>query len=280
MTIDPSIASEYVDVDGLKLHYLTAGEGEPVLLLHGWPTSAYLWRNLIVPLSRTHRVIALDLPGFGKSDKPLGASYSFKHYERVLDGFVQKLGLPPLTLVVHDMGGPVGLLWAVRHPEKIQRLALLNTLVFPEMSWAALLFVGATFVPLLRSWMVSPKGLEAAMRFGVVHKERLTPEVVGAYQEPFVEADAGKALLKSVQRLSPRGFKEIGAKLTLFEKVPVRLIYGTGDRILPDVAKTMQRVKRLLPQAELTALPGCGHFLQEDEPEKIAGLLSAFLVGS
>lgn len=276
MSIDPNIASETVSVEELRLHYLTAGQGEPVLLLHGWPTSSFLWRNLISPLARTKRVIALDLPGFGRSDKPLGVSYSFRFYERVIDAFVTRLDLAPLNLVVHDLGGPLGLFWAIHNPAKIRRLALLNTLVFPEMSWAALAFVGATFVPLLRTFMTGPRGLEMAMRFGVEHKERLTPEIVAGYQAPFADRASREALLRTVQRLSPRGFKEIGAKLPLF-KVPVRGIYGTADRILPDVAKTMRRVKLALPQTELTALPGCGHFLQEDEPEKIAELLAAFL---
>jgi pimeloyl-ACP methyl ester carboxylesterase len=273
---DPSIADKYVEAEGLKLHYLTAGQGEPVLLLHGWPTSAHLWRNIIVPLSRTKQVVALDLPGFGKSDKPLSDSYSFKFYERVLDSFVEKLGISRTTLVVHDLGGPVGLYWAVRHPEKIQRLALLNTVVYPELSWAAMLFVAATFAPLVKTWLVSSKGIEAAMRLGVENKQRLTRDVVSAYQAPFQDKDAQKVLLKSVQRLSPKGLKEIEAKLPLF-RIPVRLIYGTNDRILPDVEKTMLRVKRALPQAQLTALPGCGHFLQEDEPEQVAELLGAFV---
>jgi len=277
VTIDPSIASEYVDVDGLRLHYLAAGQGETVLLLHGWPTSAYLWRNVIPPLAKNRRVIALDLPGFGKSDKPLHGSYSFKYYERAIDGFLDKLGISQTTLVVHDLGGPVGLYWAVRHPEKVQRLGLLNTLVFPELSWAALLFGASTFVPLLNAWLVSPKGLEVAMRLGVENKHRLTPEVVAAYQAPFQDRDARKVLLKSVQRLTPKGLREIEEKLPLFQNIPVSLIFGTNDRILPDVAKTMQRVQRALPQARLSALPGCGHFLQEDEPEKVAELLAAFM---
>ena len=79
--------SRDVEVDGLRIHYLEAGTGPAVLLLHGWPTSAFLWRNTLHPLAETHRVIALDLPGFGGSDKP-DASYSFRFHERVLEGFL------------------------------------------------------------------------------------------------------------------------------------------------------------------------------------------------
>ena len=79
------IESRFVTVDSLCLHYLECGSGPPVLLLHGWPTSSFLWRNILPAIGATHRAIALDLPGFGQSDKPLDASYSFRFFERILE---------------------------------------------------------------------------------------------------------------------------------------------------------------------------------------------------
>ncbi len=107
--MEPEISSRSVEVDGLRLHYLESGSGEPVLLLHGWPTSSFLYRNVIGHVAQNSRAIALDLPGFGSSDKPLDASYSFRFYSRVLDGFLSALGIDKTSLVVHDLGGPVGL---------------------------------------------------------------------------------------------------------------------------------------------------------------------------
>ncbi len=107
--MDPVITSKFVQVEGLKIHYLTAGEGEPIVFLHGWPTSAFLWRNIIPLLSDHYQVIAIDLPGFGKSDKRLSDSYSFRYYSKVIGGFLKELGLEKITLGVHDLGGPVGL---------------------------------------------------------------------------------------------------------------------------------------------------------------------------
>ncbi len=124
-----SIKSNFVKIENLNLHYLSAGSGDSVLLLHGWPTSSYLWRNIIVRLSKTKQVIALDLPGFGQSSKPLDDSYSFNYYDKIIDSFFKNLGISQTSLVVHDLGGPVGLIWAVRHPEKIISLVLINTLV-------------------------------------------------------------------------------------------------------------------------------------------------------
>lgn len=270
--------SRYVTLDqpDIRLHYLEQGTGEPVLLLHGWPTSSFLWRAIIGPLAREKRVIALDLPGFGKSDKPLSASYSFRYFDRVIEGFLGKLDIEAVDLVVHDLGGPVGLYWAVQRPEKVRRLALLNTLVYPELSWAVKLFVGLTLVPGIRSLMATPRALEWGMKFGVHNKHRIVGDVLDGYLVPFRERDARRALLKAAGGLHPKGFEDIERGLAEFD-MPVTMIYGTDDRILPDVARTMRRVARDVPQATCTPLEGCGHFLQEDEPERLSALLAEFL---
>ena len=275
MKLPENITSHFVEVHDRKLHYLSAGSGEPILLLHGWPTSAYLWRNVMGPMSETHQVIALDLPGFGKSSKVPADSFSYTYHERMLEGFLDELGINKTGLVVHDLGGPIGIFWALRHPEKLSRLALLNTLVYPEFSRMVKLFVAASIVPGVRRWLSSRSGITWAMRFGVYNKANITQEVADNYTRPFDTWEARQALLKSASRLSPKGFKEITEKLPSLES-PVRLIYGENDRILPNVGITMERVKQDVPHAELTSLPNCGHFLQEDEPEQIGRLLAEF----
>lgn len=269
------IHSRTVEVEGIPLHYLEAGEGPPVLLLHGWPTHAQLYRHALPEIARNRRAIALDLPGFGASGKPLGASYSFRFWDKILSGFLDAIGVGEVGLVVHDLGGPIGLHWAAGAPERITELVLLNTLVFPEMSWAVKVFVLSTAAPGLRHLLSSRWGLGAAMRFGVSDKARITPAVAAMYQDPFPTRAARRALLKTGHALHPKGFETIAAALPRFT-MPLRIIYGEDDRILPDVAKTMARVKTALPHAEVTPIPGCGHFLQEDKPDEVAALLGAF----
>ena len=111
------IESKRIEVNGLSLHCLEAGTGEPVLLLHGWPTNAQLWRHVLGIASRHRRVIALDLPGFGESEKPLGVRYTYQFYADAIDGALSALGVEStdtIGLGVHDMGGPIGLFWAAR----------------------------------------------------------------------------------------------------------------------------------------------------------------------
>jgi haloalkane dehalogenase len=232
----------------------------------------------MVPIAQTHRVLALDLPGFGDSDKPTDG-YTFRFYREVLTGFLDTLGIDRVGLGVHDLGGPVGLSFAVHAPQRVAALALLNTLVYPKLSWAAAAFLLGCRLPLVRGYLTSPAGLKTAMKLGMARRDRLTQEVLDGVCRPFVTPEARKALGNTAVRLSPRGLAQIAERLPTL-KVPVRILYGAADRILPDVAETMAQVKRDLPQAEVTVLPGCGHFLQEDDPDQVGALLAAFFAAS
>jgi haloalkane dehalogenase len=227
------------------------------------------------PIARANRVIALDLPGFGTSDKPLETRYSFEFFGRALDGFLARLDVGEVGLAVHDLGGPVGLHWALERPGRVTRLALLNTLVYPEFSEATREFVRACAAPDLRDTLTSPSGLESIMRDGLSDPATLGAEVLAAVQAPFATAEARRALAEAGIGLSLRGFAQIARKLPAL-RIPVRVVYGARDRVLPDVADTMARVTRDLPQAEVTVLPACGHFLQEEAPAEVGALLARF----
>lgn len=261
--------------DGLTLGYRELGSGPPVLLLHGWPTSSLLWRDVMPEIALGNRVIALDMPGFGASDKPLDADYGFDFLERAIDGALAQLEIDRVDLAVHDLGGPVGVHWALARPQRVTRLALLNTLLYPEFSPAVVEFVTACSTPELREKLTSPDGLADVMRLGLADEANLSDDALAGVQAPFADADARLALAKAGIGLHPAGFAEIAAGLPSLS-IPVRIVYGEDDRILPDVAETMARVKRDVPQAELTALAGCGHFLQEEAPERVGELLAEF----
>ena len=103
------LTSHYTEANSLNLHYLEAGEGDPILLHHGFPTSSHLYRNILPELGKTHRAIAIDLPGYGLSDKPLDAAYDYDFFADVLNSFLDALGIEETNLAAHDLGGPVGL---------------------------------------------------------------------------------------------------------------------------------------------------------------------------
>jgi pimeloyl-ACP methyl ester carboxylesterase len=122
--------SRYLDVGTGRLHYVDEGEGSPVVMVHGTPDWSFLYRKLIRKLSPHHRCIAADNLGFGLSDKPRDWTYRVADHARNFATFVERLGVDRLTLVVHDFGGPIGLSYAIEHPERIDRLVISNTFLW------------------------------------------------------------------------------------------------------------------------------------------------------
>jgi pimeloyl-ACP methyl ester carboxylesterase len=157
----------------------------------------------------------------------------------------------------------------------VTKLALLNTLVYPEFSEATKEFVRACVAPDLREKLTSPSGLESIMRDGLADPAKLSAEVLAAVQEPFRTPEARRALADAGIGVSRKGFVQIARRLPTLS-IPVHVVYGGRDRVLPDVADTMARVKVDLPQADVTVLPDCGHFLQEDAPAEVGALLARF----
>jgi haloalkane dehalogenase len=270
----PVATLEKINVDGLALAYRELGSGPPVLLLHGWPTSSYLWRDVIPPLAKTNRVVAIDLPGFGGSDKPLDVRYDFDYFLRTLDGFADALDLGATGVAVHDIGGPIGVRWALDRPGRVTAIAMLNTLLYPEFHPSILEFVRELATPELRVRRTSAAGLTEVLRLGFADDANATDETIAALIEPFESDDAQVALAKAGIELSPQGFAEIAKRLSSLE-VPVRVIYGETDRILPDVATTVARLERDLPHVASTVLP-CGHFAPLEAGIEIGEMLSEF----
>lgn len=273
MSIVPE--GKYTTVHNIKIHYSEYGEGHPVLLIHGWPTSSFLYRKIAPEIAKTNRVIAIDLPGFGLSEKNPEVIYSFQFYSKILDGFLENLNIEKLGLVVHDLGGPVGLFWACNNQQRITKLAILNTLIYPEMSWAVKLFLFSLQLPFISSFLVSPFGLKAAMLVGVRNEIMQTDEMFEGVLKPFQTDTDRNVLIKTGLDLNPTGFLLISERIKSFQ-MPVRIIYGEADLILPDIKETVQRLKKDIPSAEVFSLPNCGHFLQEDRPIEVSKYLSDF----
>ena len=267
-----------LDVDGLTVAYVDAGEGPPLLLLHGWPTSSFLYRNIAPVLARDHRVVVPDLPGFGASSKPVDRQYSLALFGNVLDELVDRLGLDDLGLVVHDLGGPIGVHWALHRPERVSRLAILNTLLYPEFDPSVLEFFTTLMDENKRDRLVSDDGLREILRVGVSDPDSLSAEALEGIAAPFKTSDDRRALAAAGIGLNPDAFADI-ARLLPGLAIPVLGLYGTDDRILPDVAETFARVRRDVPHAEIEGLSDAGHFLQEEVPGVVAARLARFFAG-
>lgn len=280
-------APHYREVNGVALHYVDEGAGAPVLLVHGDPTWGYLWRAFVPVLARRHRCIVPDHMGMGKSAgrKEL-FPYRLAHHVANLEGLLLGLDLRDVTLVLHDWGGPVGLGVAVRHPERIRRLCLMNTWAFAPWPGPPL----PRLLQLIRSergerFVLERNGyVEAALTGTTHHPERLSRAVLDAYLAPYPTPESRLALLGWTRDIplaegepSFAEMRRIEAGLAAFRDRPVLLAWGLRDPVLP--GPVLRRWQAVFPQAETVALEDASHFLQEDAPGPLVDRVAAFLEG-
>jgi haloalkane dehalogenase len=273
---------------GHRMHYVDEGPRDVpvVLMLHGNPTWSFYWRRLIAALSPTHRIIAPDHIGCGKSDKPGDDAYSYQLEQRVQDieSLVEQLGLQDITLAVHDWGGMIGMGWAHRHPDLVARLVVLNTAAFPMPSTkrlpASLWLARDTKAGalLVRGFNAFARG---ATRLAVT-RVRLPKAVRDGLCAPYDSWDHRRAVLRFVQDIplkeSDPSFsivREVGEHLHQFNDRPVLICWGDRDFVFDD--HFLRVWKSALPDAEVHQFPDCGHYVLEDAPEEIEQLVRRFL---
>jgi haloalkane dehalogenase len=259
------------------MHYLDEGDGDPVLLLHGEPTWSFLWRKIIPPLAARRRVIAPDLIGFGRSDKPAEIGwYSYDRHVASIERLVLELGLERLTVVVHDWGGPIGLRVAVEHEARVDRLVILDTGISagrpPSEMWLRFRAV----VREVGGDLDIGRLVEAGTAQG------LADDVRAAYDAPFptAESKAGALAFPELVPTEPdhpgaAAMNRVRDALRSWEK-PALVVWGAEDAVLP--ASVAEGFVELIPGAEGPVLVrGAGHFLQEDAPDELADAVLGFL---
>jgi haloalkane dehalogenase len=270
-------APRYFEQYGLRMHFVAEGEGPPILLLHGEPTWAFLYRKLIPPLAQVGRVVAPDYFGFGRSDKPTRVEdYSFGLHYNSIERLVDELDLLDMTVVVHDWGGPIGLRLALERPDRVERLVILNTGVgagrAPSEEWLRfrdfVRRVGPDLIPgqLIRISSVT----------------ELAEDVVEAYNAPFPTPES-KAGVLAFPELVPTELEHPNAAVMLetrealerWEK-PTLVLFSDSDPVFSTAAA--ERMASRIPGAgPAEIVPGAGHFLQEEKGEEIADRIVRFL---
>ena len=275
ISADFPFKSHYVEVLGSKMHYVDEGEGDPILFLHGNPTSSYLWRNVIPHLKGSGRLIAPDLIGMGKSDKP-DISYRFEDHARYLDEFIKKLGLKNITLVIHDWGSGLGFHYAVRHPDNVVGIAFMEALVpFPAQFERTPTGLFAMLRdPVKGPEMVIEKNAFVEMILPMAVMRKLTEEEMTAYRAPFLTKESRKVELVWPLEIP---YKDGPADVTKlmkeyiawFEssKIPKLLIYGDPGAIISP--KNVEGMIERFPNLETHFVGVASHFLQEDHPHKV-----------
>jgi pimeloyl-ACP methyl ester carboxylesterase len=275
-------------IGDIEIAHRFEGKGAPVVLVHGTPSYSYLWRNIIPILSNKFSVYALDLPGFGDSDKPIRGEYSLNYYETILNSFIRQLGIDKCSLVVHDLGGPTGLLWAVRHPDSIIKLIIMETGIYKDLLHKLPFWIPLFFrmfkIPLLRNLLVSDFGITSELKTCVVRKNVMVGETLQQYLRPFKNRLAKEVLIKTSSQIwnemskhSAGSLEEIVTNLK-YIKSPTMLLIGKYKNKFGLLGiDQMERLKKDITNSKLDYIENAGHFAQEDNPNEVGMKIFNFL---
>jgi haloalkane dehalogenase len=268
----------YFDWKGIRMHYLDEGAGRPVLLFHGEPTWSFLYRKVIPPLvDAGYRCIAPDYVGLGKSDKPIDDDfYTYDMHVASVTALLDSLRLSEATVVGQDWGGPIGLRYAVEHPETVTRLVALNTGLFTgrgTMSEAWMRF---------RDWVARTPDLPVDFLMARSEAHPWGEAVLAAYAAPFPTMEH-KAGIRRFPMMVPLSSEDPGAAemLAVRERLagwddPAYVLFSTGDPVFS--LGTGARLAELIPGAgPLDTIDDAGHFLQEDQGEEVGRRIAEWL---
>lgn len=277
-------APHYLAVLGSKMHYVDEGQGDPILFLHGNPTSAYLWRNILPYLIPLGRVVAPDLIGMGKSDKP-DLEYRFVDHARYLDAFIEALGLKNITLVVHDWGSALGFYYAMRHEDNVKGIAFMEAILRP-ISWSEFPEAARkTF----QGFRTPEVGWDLAVNRNVFVERVLPGSIVrtltdaetAAYREPFRDPASRKPVWRWPNEIpiegEPADVCQIAADYAEWLKqtdLPKLFFYARPGAL--NQADAVAWCQDNLPNLKLIDIGPGSHFIQEDNPHLIGRELAAW----
>lgn len=279
----------YADIGGLRLHYLDEGpaDADPVVMLHGNPSWSYYYRHLVTGLRERYRCIVPDHIGMGLSDRPDEEDYDFHFTQRAddLDSLLTQTGIDHnITLVLHDWGGMIGMLWASRHPEKLKRLVILNTAAFHLPADKKLPFsIRLGRVPLINALL--NQGLNAFCRGAVrycVTRRPMPPDVASAYLAPYDSWSHRLAVRRFVEDIplnaDDRGYDtitQVAASLDRFRNLPVQIIWGMKDFVFDHTF--LESWLKYFPEARCKRIEDAGHYVLEDAADEVVPTILDFL---
>jgi haloalkane dehalogenase len=287
ISADFPFESKHVEVLGSKMHYVEEGKGDPILFLHGNPTSSYLWRNIIPHLSDQYRCIAPDLIGMGQSDKP-DLEYRFVDHSRYVEGFIDALGLTNITLVIHDWGSALGFHYAMRNQGNVKGIAFMEAIIKP-VKWA-------DFPPGFKMGfkMMRTPGLGWLMiSVGNAFIKKVLPQAIvrplSAEEKTFYAAPYPTVASRKPVRVWPLEIPIEGTPADTHDivssysdklkqsQIPKLLLYGEPGGLINE--SVVQWCQANFPNLEAVNIGPGLHYLQEDNPHGIGKAIRSWRSG-
>jgi len=261
-----------------SLHVEEAGKGKPVVLLHGLGGSTFAWRHIIPELARTHRVLALDLKGFGQSDKPLDDRYSAEDQAALIAAFLRERDLSGVTLIGHSFGGTVALNTALElesEPSRVSKLVVLDAPALQQDFTGEEELIRTPGLP-NSVLMVTPPELLAQLLLRVVSApgRKIPDGDVEGYAEPFRDEGTRHAFIATAKAIFDDNKPKMGERYRSIRQ-PTLLIWCRGDKVVP--LATGRRLARQIKSARLEILSRCNHLPQDEVPDALLAKLKTFL---
>lgn len=268
---------EFLDVGGARLYYYAAGTrggGEPVVFLHGFPTSGHLWSEVVSHVPAGHRVVVADLLGHGRSDRPGDHALTLRaHADRVV-ALLDALGINYACLVGHDVGGGVAQLVAVHHPQRVARLCLVSSVAFDGWPTREVKLARA-MLPLTRhlppTWVMSV--LRGDLLRGYEDADR-GAHSIEKFLRCFAGAEGRDALMRQLLALDPADTLAVAARLKDVV-APTTIVWGQHDPFLP--VALAERLQAAIPGATLDVIPRARHFIPEECPVRVGDAIRELL---
>lgn len=268
---------EFVDVAGARLYYYAAGTrgaGDPVVFLHGFPTSGHLWGDVVAQMPPGHRIIVVDLLGYGRSDPPGTRPLTLHAHAARIIGFLDALGVRKACMVGHHLGGGVAQALALDWPDRVTHLALIDCVAFngwPTRDVRLAKALRSLVGRLPTNWLLPI--VRADLERGYYAPERATHSI-DKYQRPFNSDDGRAVFLQHLTALDPSETIALGARLGSID-IPTSVIWGEHDPFLS--LNLGSRVAAAIPGATFDIVPDSRHFVPEDAPREIAQVIADLL---
>lgn len=262
-----------IEVNGVRCHYRDDGAGPVVILLHGFTSQLSTWRDIIPALRKDFRVVAVDLPGYGASEKPPGFAYDLPGFAKWLGAFMDAIGAPRAALIGNSMGGGIAYTLATSSPERVTRLVLVDAVGYQSRKERFFLFrlmamrgIGELLMATMTRFAV-----RLILRAFVYHDStQVSEEVVTNYLAPLQTSAGRAAALRTIRRVA---FDAAPGPVPC--RVPTLIVWGAKDRIVPPAHAAL--FSRDIPGAKLHLFDDCGHFPQEERAEAFNQLVAPFL---
>jgi pimeloyl-ACP methyl ester carboxylesterase len=263
----------------LRLAVVDKGKGRPILLLHGFATSSFTWQAIEPDLAKNHRVIAVDLRGFGASDKPIDDHYSIFDQADAIAAFIEQENLKDLTIVGHSFGGGITLALAMKSAEqahpRIRNIVLIDSIAYKQ---PIPIFFRLLQIPMLGevSMTLVPPEVQVAqgLRLAYYDHDKITARAVAEYANTLYSPASKHALIKTVEQIMPDNIDEIAAKYKTI-KAPTLVLWCKDDKVVPAIFG--RRLRADIIPSELVVFDHCGHMPQEEKPEDTTRAIEAFL---